>query len=169
MISRTRFITVSYGYFYLHKVWISAIADRVEYTNSRPNLKIVRQLNLDTKILLHWAVSALDVHNDVDHFGSSLQQKGLAVCPTVDLFIFSVLVCFNSVIGAQLRPERCNMMWVSNSIRSHSQLLPGWLYSTSTGSCLCPDTQQHRCLHTNRNVKKRRKHMEANFTSWFEV
>lgn len=59
-------------------------------------------------------------------------------------------------------------MWVSNLIRSHSQLLPGC--STSTGSRLCPDTRQHRCLHRNRNFKKKEEDAyKLIFTSCLDV
>lgn len=145
----------------------------MEYTNSRPNLKIVRQSNLDYKVLLHrwdyvfttwWLVCG-------SLWAQSPTEKGVAAD---DLFIFSVLVFLHPGWSTVSWPgsERCNTMWVSNLSRSHSQLLPGCI-AVQQGPCLSvragwgghPATGTG-VTHRNRNIKKwERKHMGANFTS----
>lgn len=92
---------------------------------------------------------------------------------------FCLFIPFPLYEGAESWPGRrgCNVMWVSNMISSHSQLLLGCVTPTQSrpSVCVCVrlcarDSQANStgvCTLIELKSKGLKKHMETNFTSWF--
>lgn len=88
-------------------------------------------------------------------------------------YIYFWCPCVSTLCGSTVSwPGRRGATWCGSVIwsgRTHSCCLAVALEQGPVSGC--PDTQQqHRCLPTNRNVRKRKKNTcKLNLTSWLEV